>query len=268
MPITQTLRLQCFFWLVYWLFLALINLFYFTDKNFGKPVLLLWTLLFTLCGVALHVVQTRVYRFLHRKGTGRTPFLLLLVGMALVSAYLWGIFEPLLSWMINPEIKELVIHWSINSRGTISLMFVQAFFGLLFCYTAFQNGPAAGEGEPLKPSGDGREKEPVFSLMWGNSVVLLPMSEIKTISIKGNYATITDRQNRQMESRKTLSAWETELDPEAFLRIHRSTIINRQFIERIETRHNYTLTIKMVGLDTVQTVSRRYSSMLKRLWNL
>lgn len=90
------------------------------------------------------------------------------------------------------------------------------------------------------------------------------LDQIVAVStIGGNYAAIYLK-NRQKElSRKTLKDWETLLPPSHFTRIHRATIINTGFIERIAYQKDGSCAVHLSGLKQTFAVSRRLLSGLK-----
>ncbi|MEW6733938.1 MAG: LytTR family DNA-binding domain-containing protein [Acidobacteriota bacterium] len=62
---------------------------------------------------------------------------------------------------------------------------------------------------------------------------------------------------------KTLKQWEERLPEKHFLRIHRSIMINLEYIERIEQWSNRSYQIYLRHIATPFTVSRRYAARLK-----
>jgi two-component system, LytTR family, response regulator len=63
---------------------------------------------------------------------------------------------------------------------------------------------------------------------------LLPIGEIERIEAMGNYAQlITGKQH--FEVRETLLSLEKKLDPARFVRIHRSTIVNLDFVKEVQS---------------------------------
>ncbi len=64
--------------------------------------------------------------------------------------------------------------------------------------------------------------------------LFVSLDQIMAVSaIGGNYAAIYLANRQKLLARKTLKDWDTILPPSLFARIHRSTIINTGFIERI-----------------------------------
>jgi|SRR5579862_5300038 len=83
-------------------------------------------------------------------------------------------------------------------------------------------------------NGNGHKKPSVqrMPLKSGGRILLVDVSQIRWIESAGNYL----RFHLQGEShlvRDTLSAFETRLDPEQFVRIHRSTIVNRHYVKEL-----------------------------------
>jgi two-component system, LytTR family, response regulator len=67
----------------------------------------------------------------------------------------------------------------------------------------------------------------------GGKIVFIRTEEIDWIGAEGNYARIHTG-NRSHLLRETMNTLETKLDPERFLRIHRSTIVNTESIAELE----------------------------------
>jgi two-component system LytT family response regulator len=68
----------------------------------------------------------------------------------------------------------------------------------------------------------------------GGRIHLLPTAEIECIEAMGNYARLITRKQR-FEIRETLSSLEKKLDPNRFVRIHRSTIVNLDCVKEIQS---------------------------------
>ena len=94
----------------------------------------------------------------------------------------------------------------------------------------------------------------------GSKYVALPVADILCIRAEGDYSTIVTAE-RSFLSQYSLKASEERLDPGMFLRIHRSTIINRTAIQEIYREGH--------GYDVVLTngellrASRGYADVVK-----
>jgi len=62
---------------------------------------------------------------------------------------------------------------------------------------------------------------------------------------------------------KPLNEWEERLPQMHFARIHRSTIINIEFVERVEKSFNYSFEVYLRGEGEPFIMSRRYAARLK-----
>ena len=63
---------------------------------------------------------------------------------------------------------------------------------------------------------------------------LIPVSSIERIEAMGNYAKINSK-SHGYEVRDTLQSLESKLDPKTFVRVHRSTIINLDYVREVQT---------------------------------
>jgi two-component system LytT family response regulator len=82
-----------------------------------------------------------------------------------------------------------------------------------------------------------RSAEPSFlsriPVTQNGRIRLLPVTEIERIEALGNYARLHTRKGAY-EIRETLQSLEQKLDPEKFVRIHRSTIINIDLVQEVQ----------------------------------
>lgn len=92
---------------------------------------------------------------------------------------------------------------------------------------------------------------------------LVPTVAIERIDAMGNYARIHARGQRY-EIRETLQALERKLNPESFLRVHRSTIINIDFVDEVHTWLHGSHQIFMKDGSRVR-LSRYQSAAVERL---
>jgi len=96
--------------------------------------------------------------------------------------------------------------------------------------------------------------------------LFVSLDQITAISsIGGNYAAVYLDNRKKLVARKTLTQWETFLPPSLFTRIHRSTIVNIDFIERIAYEKDGTCMVHLAGRKETFGVSRRLLSSLKNM---
>lgn len=91
----------------------------------------------------------------------------------------------------------------------------------------------------------------------------LQISEISHISASGDYTEIFMTDGKKSLVEKPLREWEERLPEKHFTRIHRSTIININQIEKIETLFNRTMEVRLGKFGETFPVSRRYTVKLR-----
>ncbi len=78
-----------------------------------------------------------------------------------------------------------------------------------------------------------------------HKVTVIPIDEIIYLEAEGDYVMLHTKDGRHLKE-KTMKYFESHLDPEHFIRIHRSYIVNAKFIDRIEyyDKENYAVLTK------------------------
>ena len=74
-----------------------------------------------------------------------------------------------------------------------------------------------------------------------------------------DYTKIFTKDNKSYLVRKPMKIWESKLPKEYFLRIHRSTIINTEYVDKVEKWFNYSHKIFLKGIKEPFIISQRYS---------
>lgn len=97
----------------------------------------------------------------------------------------------------------------------------------------------------------------------GRTSKFVRVDSIKCILAADVYSEIMTAEGEKFLLLKSLSEWESRLPAKNFLRIHRSTIINLEFIERVEKKFNYSQLIYLRGVAEAFVISRRYAAKLK-----
>lgn len=114
----------------------------------------------------------------------------------------------------------------------------------------------------LKPENKYVER---FVLKSIGRIYFIKTDEIDWIEAAGNYVNLhVGKENHLL--RETMNNVESRLDPDRFLRIHRSTIVNIDFIRELSPLFNgdYTVTLND---DTALTLSRKYHDRLLQLFD-
>jgi DNA-binding LytR/AlgR family response regulator len=98
----------------------------------------------------------------------------------------------------------------------------------------------------------------------GDSISLIPVDKIYFFQARDKYTTVMTK-NEEYLIRKTIAELAKELNPDLFFRIHRGTIVNARFIERINTLPSSRGQLKLKDRPEVHTISRSYSNRFKQM---
>lgn len=87
----------------------------------------------------------------------------------------------------------------------------------------------------------------------------LKTDTIMYVMAEENYSRIYTDDGKKYLTSKLLKEWEGILPNDRFIRIHRSTLINLEFVNRIERWFNNTYKVYMKNAADPLTISRRYA---------
>jgi two-component system LytT family response regulator len=93
-------------------------------------------------------------------------------------------------------------------------------------------------------------------------LINLPVEEIEHLEASGDYTILTTK-NDQFVSSSGIGKLEEILNPEIFIRVHRSTIININSLKEIEKHFNGGMVVKMNNGKTFP-VSRTYAKLIRK----
>lgn len=96
-----------------------------------------------------------------------------------------------------------------------------------------------------------------------NKYHFLKINNILQISSEGDYSKIETKTGEKSLALKSMKEWDERLPENHFIRIHRSTIVNTDEIERIEPWYNNAHLVYMKGIEKPAVMSRRYFSKIK-----
>jgi len=100
-------------------------------------------------------------------------------------------------------------------------------------------------------------------LMLGRHFKFLKVNSILAVTAAGDYSEVLTSDGMKGLTLKSMKEWEGRLPARHFLRIHRSTIINMEFVDRVEEWFNYSFKVYLKGLEEPYVISRRYATRLK-----
>jgi two-component system, LytTR family, response regulator len=100
-------------------------------------------------------------------------------------------------------------------------------------------------------------------LLMGKHMIFLKISSIVHIQAEGDYTKIFTSEGKKGLILKSMKEWTMRLPASHFCRIHRSHIVNLDFVEEIEKESNYDFRVKLKKCEDSLVMSRRYARFLK-----
>lgn len=99
----------------------------------------------------------------------------------------------------------------------------------------------------------------------GNKPQFVKINDIECIAAFNEYTNIYLNNTKKLVIRKSLKEWESLLPNEKFIRIHRSTIINFEYIDHVEKFFSRSYVVYLKNIKQPFTISQRYFSKFKSL---
>lgn len=120
--------------------------------------------------------------------------------------------------------------------------------------SSFRNqAPAAGKENMIY------EMDDKILVNTGGKMLLFAVKDIKWMKAENPYIRLKLSDGKYSLQRQTLNEWESKLPKKFFLRIHRSTIINMEYITKIEKMNNTSYIIRVKDESEPFVISKRYS---------
>jgi two-component system LytT family response regulator len=94
-------------------------------------------------------------------------------------------------------------------------------------------------------------------------MVFLPVRDIAAIRAAGDNSVLHLADGREARARKSLREWVDRLPEREFVRIHRSTVVNLEFVERLEEWSHFSYRVYLRGLAEPLQMSRRSAARVR-----
>ncbi len=133
---------------------------------------------------------------------------------------------------------------------------------LAHAVSRLKTGPAPAEWKPKKVT-----YQDVIYVLADGSLKFIKLSLLKALTAAGNYSYMIYGDKPKALVSKTLQEWEDMLPEKYFVRIHRSTIINFEFVEKVKKCENYSHEVYLRDIEKPFTMSRRYAAKLRTLYS-
>jgi two-component system LytT family response regulator len=117
-------------------------------------------------------------------------------------------------------------------------------------------GPAPRMPEQNQPS-------PRVAIKVKGKILFISLSDVVAVQAEGNYVSLKQNGSSYL-FRQSISAVAEKLEPQGFIRIHRSILVNTSFVEEIRPYSTGEYGLRMKGGEEY-TVTRTYKKNLKSL---
>ena len=114
----------------------------------------------------------------------------------------------------------------------------------------------------MRPARTSRNFDTHIFVQKSEKLFNLPVNEITYLEASGDY-TIISTKNDQFVSSSGIGKLEELMNPDVFIRVHRSTIINVNYLKEIERHFNGGMVVKMQNGKSFP-VSRTYAKQIRR----
>jgi two-component system, LytTR family, response regulator len=94
-------------------------------------------------------------------------------------------------------------------------------------------------------------------------MAFLRLRDIVAVLAAGDNSVLHLADGRQARTRKSLREWADRLPDREFVRIHRSTIVNLEFVERLEEWSHFSYRVYLRGLAEPVQMSRRWGARVR-----
>ena len=103
----------------------------------------------------------------------------------------------------------------------------------------------------------------VIFLMLNNRYRFLKIETIVAITSEADYSYIHTNDKAHSITRKTMREWESRLPENHFCRIHRETIVNLEYVTKIDDSLSNSYKVFLKGIEKPFLMSRRYAAKIK-----
>jgi len=96
------------------------------------------------------------------------------------------------------------------------------------------------------------------------SLGFLKIATVVCITSAGDYSEVLCTNKKKVLVHKSMAEWDKRLPDAFFNRIHRTTIVNMEYVDRLEEWFNNSYRVYMKGIEEPYVMSRRYVTKLKQ----
>ena len=179
------------------------------------------------------------------------------IGISVAAALLTAILiNPITYMMVGRNIHAVPLE--ILSTGTL-------YFALLFLIWSALYFQLKGESllHAPSPAPEAPGPSPVFQVEKRGEIRQLRADDLVCVCANGDYVDLVTAANTYLK-KDTMANLEALLDPNRFKRVHRSTIVNAEKVERVSPKSGGSFEITLEGGRSVQS-SRAYRTVVESI---
>lgn len=132
----------------------------------------------------------------------------------------------------------------------------------------------SGQIKPISSGSNNKESSESLSIDQrimipsDDKYILIEVSDVVFIESLGNYVQLLTKDQRRLITYGSIKSWEERLPSRHFFQIHRSTIINLDYLEKVEKYTNETGRAYMRGKQEPLEISRIYFAQMKKFFKV
>ena len=261
-------NLQLLLFFAFWLSYFTVNIVstqFFSNEKF-QAELLLHSLLYSIGGLIFSFLGYESVKIIRTKIQSNTYFLLLAILFVYIATFLWVISHHFSWWIISgdePFVIRLKIYpikaliYSIITLAAILLLIITENNSLSI---SKNNDKSTFDIQNIQDFFENKESnyDDTILLPIKNKILNIKINDIKLIQANDYYSNIiSEKYDKTIISNYSLKKWEDILPKKHFLRIHRSSIVNLNYVDNIEKMYNNTYEVKIKGIKQSVNMSRR-----------
>ena len=257
-------KIQLLLFFAFWISYFIINIVstqFFNNEKFQSE-LLLHSLLYSTGGFIFSFLGYWSIKIIRTKIQSNLYFLLLAILFVYIITFFWMISHHFSWWIVSGDeifvirlkiypIKALI--YSIIILAAILLLILTENKSLSIQETNFDINNVQDLFENKESN-----YEDTILLPINNKILNIKIDTIKLIQANDYYSNIiSEKYDKAIICNYSLKKWELILPKKLFLRIHRSTIVNLNYVDNIEKMDNNTYEVKIKGIEKSVNMSRR-----------
>lgn len=261
-------RLQILIFIAFWLsyfFINIISTSFFSTEKFDTEIIL-QNLLYSIGGAIFSFLGYKAIKKLRIKIQSNGYYLLVAILCVYAFTFLWAISHHFSWWIVSGDgafaiklsfypIKALL--YSTITLAAILLLILSENKLLPTPKTSKKSALGLQNVQELFEKSE-YDYENTILLPAKNKILNIKINSIKLIQANDYYSNLTvDNNDKTIINNYSLKKWEGILPQKHFLRVHRSSIINLNYVENIEKMYNNTYEVKIKGLEQNINMSRR-----------